>query len=131
LTQPPWSRMRSSKPFAQTLRTNQTIKRTRRTVPRIPPMYMSVSVQLCGQPWKHAHVNCVGALTYNGDADAGSSRLLITRAAAHIWRDDARKLGSALHFQPRQPLDTFDRNLANSPARNACDSNAERGSVDR
>jgi hypothetical protein len=58
-------RMQACEPFAQTRRTNQRIKRTRRTVPRIPPpMYMIVSVRLRDWASKHAHENGVGTLTY-------------------------------------------------------------------
>ena len=58
-------RMQSCQPFAQTRRTNQTIKTMRRTVPRIPPpKSVAISANMYGPSWKHAHEDGVGALSY-------------------------------------------------------------------
>jgi hypothetical protein len=57
--------MQSCEPFSQTRRTSQTIKRMRRTVPKIPPpKSIAVSTNVYGPSWNHADEDGVGAVSY-------------------------------------------------------------------
>jgi hypothetical protein len=78
---------------AQARRINQTIKKMRRTVPRIPPpIYMAISV--CVRFGMEACAR--GRRRYDDvpkdAADSGSSGLLNKRVGVQSWQQDARGL---------------------------------------